>query len=162
MFVTSYSVTYCIYVLGKPGICFHYYCAVYDECKYSDTFWLTDRTRLFVQYISLSSLYKLIWRHWTYKMLVRYILSSVWVRLSILSPLSIYTICGAVCFQFTHFPCDDWENIYTLSYYHHQIGSMNYYPLFRVRSWNNGVSCMSFYILKIQLQIKLHNTNTHM
>ena len=25
--------------------------------------------------------------------------------------------------------------------------SMNYYPLFRVRSWNNGVHCMSFYIL---------------
>ena len=58
-----------------------------------------------------------------------------------------YTICGAVCFQFSHFPCDDWENIYTLSYYHHQIGCMNYYPLFRVRSWNNGVRCMSFYIL---------------
>ena len=35
-----------------------------------------------------------------------------------------YTICGAMCFQFTHFPCDDWDNIYTLSY--HQIGSMNY------------------------------------
>ena len=31
MFITSYSVTYCIYVPGKPGICFHYYCAVYDE-----------------------------------------------------------------------------------------------------------------------------------
>ena len=46
------------------------------------------------------------------------------------------------------FSCDDWENIYTLSYYHYQIGSMNYYPLFRVRSWNNGVRCMSFYILK--------------
>ena len=58
-----------------------------------------------------------------------------------------YTICGAVCFQFTHFSCDDWRNIYTLSYYHHQIGSMNYYPLFRVRSWNNGVRCMSFYTL---------------
>ena len=28
--------------------------------------------------ISLSSLCKLIWRHWTYKMPVRYILSSVW------------------------------------------------------------------------------------
>ena len=26
-----------------------------------------------------------------------------------------YTIRGAVCFQFTHFPCDDWENIHTLS-----------------------------------------------
>ena len=33
MFVTSYSVTYCIDIPGKPGICFHYYCAVYDECK---------------------------------------------------------------------------------------------------------------------------------
>ena len=56
-----------------------------------------------------------------------------------------------MCFQFTHFLCDDWENIYiyiyTLSYYHHQIGSMNYYPLFRVRSWNNGMRCMAFYIL---------------
>ena len=36
------------------------------------------------------------------------------------------------------------EITYTLSYYHHQIGSMNYYPLFQVRSWNNGVCCMSF------------------
>ena len=50
---------------------------------------LADRTRLFVQYsISSSSLWKLIWRHWTYKMPVRYILSSVWVRFSIFSPLS--------------------------------------------------------------------------
>ena len=63
-----------------------------------------------------------------------------------------YTICGAVCFQFFHFLCDDWENIYTLSYYHHQIGSMNYYPLFRVRSWNNGMRCMSCYLLTV-----LHN-----
>ena len=30
-----------------------------------------------------------IWRHWTYKMPVRYSLSSVWVRLSIFSQLSI-------------------------------------------------------------------------
>ena len=73
------------------------------------------------------------------------ILSGVWVRLSIL--VIHYTIYGAVCFQFTHFPCDDWENIYTLSYYHHQIGSMKYYPLFSVRSWNNGMRCMSRYIL---------------
>ena len=40
-----------------------------------------------------------------------------------------HTICEAVCFQFTHFRWDDWKNIYTLSYYHHQIGSMNDYPL---------------------------------
>ena len=100
MFVTSYSVTYCIYVPGKPVICFHYHCAVYDECKYSDTFWLADRTRLFVQYtISLSSLCKLIWRHWIYKMLVRYILSSVWVRSSIFSPLSNIQYLGLYVFS---------------------------------------------------------------
>ena len=54
-----------------------------------------------------------------------------------------------MCFQFTHLLSNDWENIHTLSYYHHQIRSMNYYPLFRVRSWNNGMCCMSFYILNI-------------
>ena len=70
-----------------------------------------------------------------------------------------YTIRGAVCFQFTHFPCDDWENKYTLSY-HHQIGSMNYYPLFRVRSLNNGVPCMSCCILILfnLLNIKYHTS----
>ena len=100
MFVTSYSVTYCIYIPGKPGFCFHYYCAVYDECKYSDTFWLADRVRLFVHYtISLSSLCKLIWGHWTYKMPVRYSLSSVWVRLSIFSQLSIIQNMGLYVFS---------------------------------------------------------------
>ena len=80
------------------------------------------------------------------KCLVRYNLSSVCVRLSIFSQLSVIhcTICGAVCFQFTNFLCDDWDDIYTLSYYHHQIGRM-----FRVRSWNIGMRCMSFYILLI-------------
>ena len=63
------------------------------------------------------------------------------------------TICGAMCFQFTHSLRDDWENIHTLSYYHNQIGSMNYYPLFMVRSWNNGMRCMSFYILMLLLRI---------
>ena len=76
------------------------YCAVYDECKYSDTFWLADRTRLCVQYTtSLSSLCKLIGRHWTYKMPVRCILSSVWVRLSIFSPLSIIQYVGLYVFS---------------------------------------------------------------
>ena len=79
---------------------FHYYCAVYDECKYSDTFWLADRTRLFVQYtILLSSLCKLIWRHWTYEMPVGYILSAVWAILSIFSPLSIIQYVGLYVFS---------------------------------------------------------------
>ena len=30
-----------------------------------------------------------------------------------------YTICGAVCFQFTHFLCDDWENIVVVVFYWH-------------------------------------------
>ena len=48
----------------------------------------------FVCTISLSSLCKLIWRHWTYKIPLRYILSSVWVRLRIFSPLSIIQYVG--------------------------------------------------------------------
>ena len=56
-----------------------------------------------------------------------------------------YTICGALCLQFTHFPCDDWEDVYVFSYYRHQIRSMNYHPLLRVRSWNYGMCCMSLY-----------------
>ena len=85
-------------------------------------------------------------------------MSSVWVRLSMLFQLSVITLCGAVCFKFTHLPCDYWENIYTLSYFHHQIRRMNYYPLFRLRSWNNGICCMSFYILIIStITLRTHN-----
>ena len=78
-----------IYIPGKPGICFHYHCAVYDESKELDTFWLANRIRLFEHYTISLSLCKPIWRHWTYKMLVRYILSCVCVRLGIFSRLSI-------------------------------------------------------------------------
>ena len=41
---------------------------------------------------------KLIWRHWIYKMPVRYILSSVSKIKHILSVI-YYTLCGAVCFS---------------------------------------------------------------
>ena len=39
-----------------------------------------------------------IWRHWTYKMSVRFDLSSVWVRLSIFSQLSIIQYVGLYVF----------------------------------------------------------------
>ena len=44
-----------------------------------------------------------------------------------------------------------WEYVYfILSYHHHhhhhQIESMTHLLLFRARSWNNGIHCMSFYI----------------
>ena len=58
------------------------------------------RSYSFVQYtISLSSLCKLIRRHWTYKMHVKYILSRVWVRLSIFSPLSLIQYVGLYVFS---------------------------------------------------------------
>ena len=40
-----------------------------------------------------------MWRHWTYKMPVRYILSSVWVRLSIFSQLFIMQYVGLCVFS---------------------------------------------------------------
>ena len=51
--------------------------------------------------------------------------------------------------MFSVYPIPSWwlREYIALSYYHHQIGSMNYYPLFRVRSWNNGMRWMSLFIL---------------
>ena len=115
--------------------------------------------RLFVQNtISLSSLCKLIWRHWTYKMPVRYILLSVWVRLSIFSQLSIIQYMGLCVFSLP-ISLVMIEMIYTLCYYHHQIGSMNYYPLFRARSWNNGMRCTSIFLLYYFWDSKHHCCN---
>ena len=72
--------------------------------------------RLFVHNtISLSSLCKLIWRHLTYKMPVRYILSSVWVRLSIFSQLSIIQYMGLCVFSLP-ISLVMIKMIYTLSY----------------------------------------------
>ena len=124
MFVAPYSVTYCIYIPGKPGVCFHYYCAVYDDLKELDMFCLADRIRLFVHNsISLSSLCKLFWRQWTDKMPVRYILSRV--RLSIFSQLSIIQYMGLCVFSLP-ISLVMIGRIYTLSYYHNQIGSMGH------------------------------------
>ena len=77
---------------------------IYSSCYYHHQIGsiLVDRTHLFVQYtISLSSWCKPIWRHWTYKMPVRYVLSSVWVRFSIFSPLSILQYVGLYVLSWT-------------------------------------------------------------
>ena len=78
------------------------------------------------------------------KMPVRYILSSVWVILSIFSQLSIIQYMGLCVFSLP-ISFVMIGRIYTLSYHHYKIRSMNYYPLFRVRLWNNGMCCMSLY-----------------
>ena len=113
MVVLSYSVIYYIYIPGTLGPCFHYWCSVYGICKWSDTLWPVGRVRLFADYtISLSSLCRLIWKHWTTKMLVRYMMPSVCLRLRQFSQLSLYSLYGAVCLQLTQFSCDDRENVY--------------------------------------------------
>ena len=91
------------------------------------------------------------YHHWAnlsedieHKMPDRYILSSVYVRLRIFSQLYIIQYMGLCVFSLPISRVMN-ERTYTLSYYHHQIGSMNYYPLLRVRPWNNGMRCMSLY-----------------
>ena len=59
-----------------------------------------------------------------------------------------HAINGSTCIQLTHLSYDDCEKTCIWSYYHHQIESMTHLPLFRLSSWNNGMHCMSFYILK--------------
>ena len=63
------------------------------------------------------------------------------------SILSLYY--RGLCFRLTHFSCDDFDNMSTLSYFHPQIGSMNTEPLFRIRSLNNDMRSMSCYILPV-------------
>ena len=37
------------------------------------------------------------------------------------------------------------------SYHHHQSARMDLHPLFRVRSWNNGINYIFYYILMVQM-----------
>ena len=76
-------------------------------------------------YISLSSFWKLIWRHWTTKMLVNYWLPSVCLRLRQLSQLSFIQYMGLCIFSLPNSPVMI-VRMCILSYYHHQIGSMSH------------------------------------
>ena len=106
--------------------CFHYWCSVYDICKWSNTLWPVGRVRFFADYtVSLSSLCRLIWRHWTTKMLVRYMMSSVCLRLRQFSQLSFIQYMGLCVFSLPNSPVMT-VRMCTLSYYHHQTGSMNH------------------------------------
>ena len=120
------SVIYYIYIPGILGPCFHYWCSGYGICKWSNTLWPVGRVRLFADYtISLSSLCRLIWRHWTTKMLVRYKMPSVCLRLRQSSQLSFIQYVGLCVFSLPNSPVMI-VRMCTLSYYHHQTGSMNH------------------------------------
>ena len=100
MFVTSYSVTYCIYIPGIPGFVFISIVQFMMSANSRIRFGLQI---VFVcLYITPSHYHhcaNFIWRHWTYKMPVRYNLSSVWIRLNIFSQLSIIQYMGLCVFR---------------------------------------------------------------
>ena len=96
-------------------------------CKRSDTLWPAGRVRLFADYsTSLSSLCRPIWRHWTNKMLIRYrsMLPSVCRRLRLFSQVSFIQYMGLSVFSLPNSRVMI-VRMCTLSYYHHQIGSLN-------------------------------------
>ena len=76
---------------------------------------LACRSNSFVVHctISSSSLCKLLWRQWTYKVHVIYILSSLWVRISIFSQLSVIQYVG-LCVSSLPIPLMMIEKMYIL------------------------------------------------
>ena len=126
MVILSYSIIYYIYIPGTLGPCLHYWCSVYGICNWQDTIWPVGRVHLIADYpISLSSLCRLIWRHWSAKMLVRYMLSSVCLRFGQFSQLSFIQYMELCVFSLPNSPVMI-VRMCTLSYYHHQIGIMNH------------------------------------
>ena len=100
MFVTSYTVTFGIYIPGNREFVFISIVRFMMSAN--------SRIRVGLQIVSVylyitQSHYhhcgNFIWRHWTYKMPFRYNLSSVWVRLSIFSQLSIIRYVGLCVFS---------------------------------------------------------------
>ena len=84
------------------------------------------RVHLFAYYtISLSPLCRLIWRHWTNKMFVRYMLPSVCLRLRQFSQLSFIWYMELCVFNLPNSPVVIMR-MSTLSYYHHLNVSMNH------------------------------------
>ena len=111
---------------GNTGTLFPLLMFIYGICKRSDTLWLVGCVRLFADYtISLSSLCRLIWRQWTTKMLVRYMLPNVCLRLRQFSQLSFIQYLGLCVFSLPNSPVMIVRTC-TLSYYHHQTGSINH------------------------------------
>ena len=104
--------------------------------------------RLFALYTtSLSSLGRYNWRYWTSKILVTYILSSVCIRLSQFSQISFMQYMRLHVFSL---PISLMITVKICVLYLVIIIKSEVWPIchcFRVRSWNNGMRCMSFYIL---------------
>ena len=148
MFVTSYSVAYCIFIPETGNLFSLFLCSWWWVQKVEYVFGLQIVFVCGYMYITPSHYHHCANLSEDIKLIkcMSDIFCRVCVRLSIFSQLSIIQYMGLCVFSLP-ISLVMIERLYTLSYYHHQIGSMNYYLLFRVRSWNNGSRCMSFYIL---------------
>ena len=77
--VPSYAVSF-INIPEKMGFASFITVQYYDVRKWSSTLWPDGRIRLFAYYdTSLSSLCRTIWKYWTTKLLIRHILSRLYV-----------------------------------------------------------------------------------
>ena len=101
MFVTSYSVTYCIYTFRENRE-FVFISIVQFMMSVNSRIRFGLQILFVCLYITPSHYHhcvNFIWSHWTVKMPVRCNLSSVWVRLSIFSQLSILQYVGLCVFS---------------------------------------------------------------
>ena len=97
--VPSYAVGF-IYIPGQLVFIYFITAQFYDVRKYSGTLRPDGRTRLFAHYTTSSlSLRRRIWKYWTSKMLLRYILSSVYLILSQFPQLSFMQYMGLCVFS---------------------------------------------------------------
>ena len=98
--VPSYAVGF-IYIPGKLGCVSFITVQYYDVCKWSSTLWPAGHIPFFAHYTtsSSSSLCRCIWRYWISKILVRYILLSVCLRLSQYYQLSFLWYIGLCVFR---------------------------------------------------------------
>ena len=113
----------CRYIPVTLGLWSRYWCAVYGVCKWSGSWWSEGCVSLFAHYSHYCNFCRLIWRHWTFKMLVRYMLWSVCLRLAQPSQLSFIQYMGLRVFSILNF-LRMIMSMCTLSYYHRQIRSM--------------------------------------
>ena len=83
------------------------------------------RSYLFFAYYTYHHCVWLIWRHWTYKMFVRYILSSLCLRLSQFAELSLCNIWGCAFLAYSFLLRWLWESVYFIfssaNHYNHVI-----------------------------------------
>ena len=116
MFVISYSLTFCVYIPGNREFVF------IIIVKFMMTAYSRIRFGLKIVYVYLY----ITWSHY-----LNFANLSEDIELINVSQIyfvervceqdkayslsyPLYYICGVVCFQFAHFPCDHWENIYSV------------------------------------------------